>query len=106
MDGSRILKALNPYDYEIHSFLAYILTMQMLGLTKINDNFAVRALVSLDSYRHWFAEDDELSKDNTRPDFMLIEIPKTAHNLDPAQNLDIHIKIIECKMGFQMIITL
>lgn len=101
MDGSRILKALNPYDYEIHSFLAYILTMQMLGLTKINDNFAVRALVSLDSYRHWFAEDDELSKDNTRPDFMLIEIPKTAHNLDPAQNLDIHIKIIECKMGFQ-----
>lgn len=101
MDGSRILKALNPYDYEIHSFLAYILTMQMLGLTKPNDAFAVRALVSLDSYKHWFAEDDELSKDNKRPDFMLIEIPKTAHNLDPSQNLDIHIKIIECKMGFQ-----
>ena len=29
MDGSRILKALNPYDYEIHSFLAYVLTLQM-----------------------------------------------------------------------------
>ena len=85
MDGSRILKALNPYDYEIHSFLAYILTMQMLGLTKPNDAFAVRALVSLDSYKHWFAEDDELSKDNKRPDFMLIEIPKTGHNLDPSQ---------------------
>lgn len=101
MDGSRILKALNPYDYEIHSFLAYILTMQMLGLTEANDNYAVRALISLDSYKHWFTEDDELSKDNKRPDFMLIEIPKTAHNLDPAQNLNIHIKIIECKMGFQ-----
>ena len=101
MDGSRILKALNPYDYEIHSFLAYILTLQMLGLTKSNDRYAVRALISLDSYKHWFTEDDELSKDNKRPDFMLIEIPKTVHNLDPAQNLEIHIKIIECKMGFQ-----
>ena len=101
MDGSRILKALNPYDYEIHSFLAYILTMQMLGLTEANDNYAVRALISLDSYKHWFTEDDELSKDNKRPDFMLIEIPKTTHNLDPAQNLNIQIKIIECKMGFQ-----
>ena len=101
MDGSRILKALNPYDYEIHSFLAYILTLQMLGLTKQNDAYAVRALISLDSYKHWFAEDDELSKDNTRPDFMLIEIPKSIKNLDPAEKLDIHVKIIECKMGFQ-----
>lgn len=101
MDGSRILKALNPYDYEIHSFLAYILTMQMLGLTETDDSYAVRALVSLDSYKHWFADDDELSKDNKRPDFMLIEIPKTVENLDPAKNLNIRIKIIECKMGFR-----
>lgn len=101
MDGSRILKALNPYDYEIHSFLAYILTLQMLGLSQPNDNYAVRALISLDSYRHWFAEDDDLSKDNKRPDFMLIEIPKSADNLDPAKKLKIQIKIIECKMGFQ-----
>ncbi len=101
MDGSRILKALNPYDYEIHSFLAYILTIQMLGLTQFDDNYAVRALISLDSYKHWFAEDDDLSKDNKRPDFMLIEIPKSEDNLDPTKKLKIQIKIIECKMGFQ-----
>lgn len=101
MDGSRILKALNPYDYEIHSFLAYILTLQMLELTQPNDEYAIRALISLDSYKHWFAEDDELSKDNKRPDFMLIEIPKSAQNLDPSEDLQIRIKIIECKMGFQ-----
>lgn len=101
MDGSRILKALNPYDYEIHSFLAYILTIQMLGLTRDDDNYAVRALVSLDSYKHWFVEDDKLSEDNKRPDFMLIEIPKSPNNLSPTGNLDIKIKIIECKMGFQ-----
>ena len=101
MDGSRILKALNPYDYEIHSFLAYILTLQMLGLSQPNDTYAVRALISLDSYKHWFAEDNDLSNDNKRPDFMLIEIPKSEENLDPAKKLKIQIKIIECKMGFQ-----
>lgn len=101
MDGSRVLKALNPYDYEIHSFLAYILTLQMLNVAEGSDDHAVRVLISLDSYKHWFAEDEELSKDNMRPDFMLIEIPKTADNLDPNKKLQIQVKIIECKMGFQ-----
>ena len=101
MDGSRVLKALNPFDYEIHSFLAYVLTLQMLGITSKSDDYAVRALISLDSYKHWFAEDDELSKDNKRPDFMLLQIPKTEDNLDPNKKLQIQVKIIECKMGFQ-----
>ena len=101
MDGSRILKALNPYDYEIHSFLAYVLTLQMLELTKPNGQYAVRALISLDSYKHWFAEDGQLSTDSKRPDFMLIEIPKSAENLDPTDTLHIQIKVIECKMGFK-----
>lgn len=101
MDGSRILKALNPYDYEIHSFLAYILTMQILGLTRINDDYIVRALISLDSYRHWFAEDNQFSSDNKRPDFMLIEIPCIPENVKDGTKLQINAKIIECKMGFQ-----
>ena len=101
MDGSRILKALNPYDYEIHSFLAYILTMQMLGLTKQNNDYIARVLISLDSYKHWFAEEGELSSDNKRPDFMLIEIPYTQENITPGTKLKINAKIIECKMGFQ-----
>lgn len=101
MDGSRILKALNPKDYEIHSFLAYILTLQMLDLTKPSPDYIVRALISLDSYKHWFVEDDELSHDNKRPDFMLIEIPYSDDNIDPGKKLQIKAKIIECKMGYQ-----
>lgn len=97
MDGSKILKALNPYDYEIHNYLAYILSLQMLNLTTKNDSYVVRSLISLDSYKHWFMDDN----DNMRPDFMLIEIPKTDHNLDPNCNLHISIKVIECKMGFR-----
>ena len=101
MDGSRILKALNPYDYEIHNFLAYVLTLQMLGLTKQNNDYIIRALISLDSYKHWFSEDDDQSKDNKRPDFMLIEIPNTSENITAGGKLHIRAKIIECKMGFQ-----
>lgn len=101
MDGSRILKALNPYDYEIHSFLAYILMLQMLGLTESNSGYAVRSLISLDSYKHWFVEDDGLITDNKRPDFMLIEIPIDQDNLNPDKKLRLQIKIIECKMGFE-----
>jgi len=100
MDGSRILKALNPYDYEIHSFLSYILTLQMLGMTTADDAYIIRSMVSLDSYRHWFAEDGTLSKDNMRPDFMLLEIPNTEENREPERKLKINIKMIECKMGF------
>lgn len=101
MDGSRILKALNPYDYEIHSFLAYLLTLQMLGLPEKNDQYLLRSLISLDSYKHWFEEDDELNDDNKRPDFMLIEIPNTPDNLDKSKKLQLNIKIIECKMAYK-----
>ena len=101
MDGSRILKALNPYDYEIHSFLAYLLTLQILGMPVKNDNYLLRTLISLDSYKHWFEEDDDLSPDNKRPDFMLLEIPNSTENLNPSDKLYINIKIIECKMGYK-----
>lgn len=97
MDGSRVLKALNPYDYEIHSFLAYILTIQMLNLTEPDDNYFIRQLISLDNYRHWF----EGEEDNLRPDFMLLEVPKSRENLAGEEPLHIKIKIIECKMGYK-----
>lgn len=101
MDGSRILKALNPYDYEIHSFLAYVLTLQMLGMTEKDEKYLLRSLISLDSYKHWFEEDDGLNIDSKRPDFMLLEIPNTPENLDKDKKLHINIKIIECKMGYK-----
>lgn len=95
MDGSRILKALNPYDYEIHNYLAYLLSLQMLGLSETHNEYFVRELISMDSYRHWFDGDE----DNIRPDFLLIEIPATAQNLDPKEKLYLKAKIVECKMG-------
>lgn len=96
-DGSRILKALNPYDYEIHNFLAYALTVKMLGIDKDdNDKYIVRSLLNLDSYQHWFR------KTGTRPDFMLIEIPIDENIYNPNMVLNINIKIIECKMSINI----
>lgn len=98
MDGSRILKALNPYDYEVHNYLAYVLTVQMLELRKEEDSYIVRSLISLDSYQHWFSDGES---DGLRPDFMLLEIPRIKENLDPEGKLHINIKLIECKMGYR-----
>jgi len=92
LDGIRLLRALNPRDYEMHNFLAYILTAQEFGLTGDPDpNYAIRTLVSLDAYAHWF---DGSSTTNKHPDFLLLEIPK-------GDNLHIRATIIECKMGFR-----
>lgn len=93
-DGSRILKALNPYDYEIHNFLAYALTVKILGIDQTdNDKYVLRSLINLDNYQHWFKNNE------TRPDFMLIEIPNNANVAENGKPLDISIKIIECKMS-------
>ena len=93
-DGSRILKALNPYDYEIHNFLAYALTVKILGIDQPdNGKYVLRSLINLDNYQHWFKNNE------TRPDFMLIEIPNNDDIADTGKPLNISIKIIECKMS-------
>lgn len=93
-DGSRILKALNPYDYEIHNFLAYALTVKILSIDQpYNGKYVLRSLINLDNYQHWFKNNE------TRPDFMLIEIPNNDKITDTDKPLDISIKIIECKMS-------
>lgn len=96
-DGSRILKALNPYDYEIHNFLAYALTVKMLGIDEPCDGkYIIRSLINLDSYQHWFR------KTGTRPDFMLIEIPINENLCNKDKPLEISVKIIECKMSINI----
>lgn len=96
IDGGRVLKALNPRDYEIHNFLAYLLTHQILELGEKKSDYVLRELISLDSYTHWFED----SGNNLRPDFMLLEIPRIPENIEGTDGkLHMHIQIIECKMG-------
>ena len=94
-DGSRILKALNPYDYEIHNFLAYVLTVKSLGITPElkESKLLAQTLLNLDSYHHWMDDAEN------RPDFMLLELPDIPENRKEGEPLHIRIKIIECKMS-------
>lgn len=101
LDGSRLLEALNPNDYEIHSFLAYVLTLQTLGLDKQNDDYILRSLVNLDAHRHWFEGVlSNQSETKSRPDLLLLEVKKDSRNLDETSKIKIKATVIECKMGF------
>lgn len=102
LDGSKMLKALNPSDYEINNYLAYVLTMQTTQLYKEKDDYVVRTLINLDNYLHWF--DDELSKDymsgkKLRPDFLILEIKKSDELFNQDIPLRIKATVIEAKMG-------
>lgn len=98
-DGSRILKALNPYDYEIHNFLAYALMVQELNMCEsIDGKYISRNLLNMDSYQHWLKDAEE----NNRPDFILIEIPFDNDTFNVDVLLKIRIKVIECKMGLHV----
>ncbi len=96
-DGSRLLKALNQRDYEIHNFLAYALTVQSLriGSEKAGEYIA-RTLLNIDSYQHWFADD------TNRPDFLLLEICNDDTISDKDAPVKLHAKVIECKMGINV----
>ncbi|MBW9235294.1 hypothetical protein JQK62_24445, partial [Leptospira santarosai] len=70
LDGIKVLKALNPNDYEIHSFLASILAVKSLNIKEITNDTVLKSFISLDSYNHWFENEPN------RPDFLELEIAR------------------------------
>jgi hypothetical protein len=90
LDGIKILKALNPYDYEIHSFLSYILSVKSINVNTNDPNVILKAYIPMDSYMHWFMDI------SNRPDYLLIQITKDGLRSD---NVEIDATIVECKMG-------
>jgi hypothetical protein len=90
LDGIKVLKALNPRDYEIHSFLSSILAMKSLSVESNDGDTVLKSFISLDSYNHWFIGEPN------RPDFLLLEIKKEGLT---NSKLQIKVNLIECKMG-------
>ncbi|MFP9128866.1 ATP-binding protein [Niallia sp. BSM11] len=88
LDGIKVLKALNPYDYEIHSYLSSLLAVQSLNVAQKNDDTLLKSFISLDSYNHWFND-----KPN-RPDLLELEIIRSENDV-----LRIKANLVECKMG-------
>lgn len=90
LDGIKILKALNPHNYEIHNFLSSLLSVETLDIQSINDETIIKSYIPLDSYQHWFYEEQN------RPDFLLLEIDKEGLYSDI---LKFKATLVECKMG-------
>lgn len=97
LDGIKVLKALNPYNYEIHNFLSSLLSVYSLEVETVNDSLVVRNYISLDSYQHWFHEGKMQHKLENRPDFLLLEIDRNGLQLEDV--IKIKATLVECKMG-------
>lgn len=94
LDGISLFSAVNPKDHNINEFMAYVLTS--LREKTNTSNCAMKIMIHLDSYKHWFNSDVEKDEDESasRPDFLLLE----ANN---SEDDKLHLKatIIECKIA-------
>lgn len=103
LDGSKMLKALNPNDYAIHNYLAYVLTMQSMHMHEgKSDESALNILINLDNYLHWFdinLSSDYLKENRIRPDFLILRVDKKENLKNIEEPLKIKAYVIECKMG-------
>lgn len=88
LDGVSILRAMNPNDYDMNNFLAYLIADELVEKEKNR----LSILIRLDSYRHWF--DDEAAGEKKIPDFLLIEADIDVHSL-----LHLNATVIEAKIA-------
>ncbi|MGM9929321.1 MAG: ATP-binding protein [Bacillus sp. (in: firmicutes)] len=88
LDGISLLSAINQKDNNINEFMAYVLTS--IREKNKDSKSALRIIVHLDSYKHWFSNEDESS---SRPDFLMLSVV-------PSDDiLKLEATVIECKIS-------
>lgn len=92
LDGISLLAAINPKDENIREFMAYVLTALMEE--RVQNDSALKIVIHLDSYKHWFGGDAEKNEENSalRPDFLILEALLTD-----SKKLKLKATVIECK---------
>lgn len=88
LDGISIFSAINQKGTNINEFMAYVMTS--LRSAKEETNSALKVIIHLDSYKHWFNNSDKDDK-SMRPDFLILSVG------GEKSKLKIKAKIIECK---------
>ncbi len=102
LDGAELLKAINPADEAVNNYLAYILVNEIKKISKSDDNYYLKKLISLDSYSHLFDEEFDLEdykEVKKRPDFLLLEVLKSENDLQDGYPINIRLSLIECKLA-------
>ena len=92
LDGVSLLSAINPKDYRINEFLAYVLTSAMIRKRNLSDGVSV--IVHLDSYPHWFNQTQGKDESRSRPDFLLVHA-----RIGEDQHIILDAQVIECKLA-------
>lgn len=94
LDGISLLSAINMRDYNINEFMAYVLT-SFIERRNIADK-ALKIIVHLDSYKHWFSGELEENKDGkkSRPDFLVLQAERNE-----AGKIVINATVVECKLS-------
>ena len=94
LDGISLLSAINQKDHNINEFMAYVLTS--LREKEEKTKSALKIVVHLDSYKHWFSGEIEKddSESQSRPDFLVLEA-----NLTEGEKLSLNATVVECKIA-------
>ncbi len=90
LDGISLLSAINQKDHNINEFMAYVLT-SLLEKESIK-NTALKIVVHLDSYTHWFDNRIDNDESCSRPDFLVLNVTRTE-----KETLQIDATVVECK---------
>lgn len=88
LDGISLLSAINQNDNNINEFMAYVLTS--LREREIASKSALKIIIHLDSYQHWFSN---VSDSSSRPDFLMLSV------LSSDDVLMLKATVIECKIS-------
>ena len=102
LNGSSLLKALNPEDEDIRNFLAYILTTEHHKKQTKEKKPECEIIISLDAYKHWFRNRGEegMGKLDIYPDFLQLAVIR-RDEIEEKRNIRIMAKLIECKLAFE-----
>ncbi|MFT4142835.1 MAG: ATP-binding protein [Mobilitalea sp.] len=94
LDGISLLSAINQKDHNINEFMAYVLTS--LRERETETQSALKIVIHLDSYKHWFSSELEKDEDESmsRPDFLVLEVNKSNND-----KLQLNATVIECKIS-------
>lgn len=90
LDGISLLSAINQKDRNINEYMAYVMTS--LREKKIGTKSALKIIIHLDSYRHWFTNTKN-NDSKSRPDFLMLSVEEFE------QKLKLKATIIECKIA-------
>lgn len=88
LDGISILSAINHKGTNINEFMAYVMTS--LREEKEGTKSALKVVIHLDSYKHWF-DNSRNDESSMRPDFLVLSVE------DYKDTLKLKAKITECK---------